>query len=78
MNQADDDLITIDEAAEMLGLSKVTLRRWTRDGRLPCIRVGPRGDRRFRPSELESYVVSQMRSGVELFYPPPKNKLKRV
>jgi excisionase family DNA binding protein len=78
MEYDEDDLITIEEAAELLGLSKVTLRRWTRDGRLPCIRIGSRGDRRFRPSDLEAYVISQMRSGFDFFYPPPENKVKSV
>jgi excisionase family DNA binding protein len=78
MDYDDDDLITIEQAAELLGLSKVTLRRWTRDGRLPCIRVGSRGDRRFRTADLESFIVSQMMSGYELFYPPQDNKIISV
>lgn len=70
MSFEEDDLIDIEEAAELLGLSKVTLRRWTRDGRLPCVRIGSRGDRRFKPSELEAFIASKMRSGYDLFYPP--------
>jgi excisionase family DNA binding protein len=35
-------LLTLDEAATYLAVSKTTLRRWTNDGRLACHRVGPR------------------------------------
>lgn len=44
----DDGLTTLDEAAAYLGVAKITLRRWTRNGQLACVRVGKRGDRRFR------------------------------
>lgn len=49
-------LMTLDEAAEYLSVSKVSLRRWTTQGLLKCVRIGTRGDRRFRKSDLEAYV----------------------
>ena len=36
------DLLTIAEAAKMLKVSTVTLRRWIKQGRLPAYHVGPR------------------------------------
>jgi excisionase family DNA binding protein len=45
-------LLTIDEAARYLGVSKTSLRRWTRLGTLACLRVGARRERRFRPEDL--------------------------
>ncbi len=41
-------LLSLDEAAHYLNVSKTSLRRWTNDGRLACVRVGHRGARRFR------------------------------
>jgi excisionase family DNA binding protein len=49
-------LLTLDEAATYLAVSKTTLRRWTNDGRLACHRVGPRNDRRFDPDVLDMFV----------------------
>ncbi|MFT4561172.1 MAG: excisionase family DNA binding protein, partial [Gammaproteobacteria bacterium] len=44
--------LTISQAAAFLNISKVTLRRWTNDGKLKCSRVGARQERRFLKSEL--------------------------
>ena len=49
-------LMTLDEAATYLGVSKVSLRRWTVNGQLRCVRVGSRRDRRFRRADLDSYI----------------------
>lgn len=53
---ADKGLMTLDEAAAYLGVAKITLRRWTRKGELPCVRIGKRGDRRFRREDLDAYI----------------------
>ncbi|HEV2527143.1 MAG TPA: helix-turn-helix domain-containing protein [Thermomicrobiales bacterium] len=47
-----DDLLTIDEAAEHLKVSAVTISRWRRQGRLPTLKVGPRAVR-IRRSDLD-------------------------
>ena len=39
---SDLDLLTLTEAAELLKVSVVTLRRWIKQGRLPAYHVGPR------------------------------------
>lgn len=49
-------LLTLEEAAEQLGVSKSTLRRWTRQGIIESIRINPRGDRRFTPEQLQNFV----------------------
>lgn len=49
---AGDGLLTIGEAAALLHVSMVSLRRWTDAGILPCVRVGARGERRFRREDL--------------------------
>jgi excisionase family DNA binding protein len=39
---SDLDLLTLTEAAALLKVSVVTLRRWIKQGRLPAYHVGPR------------------------------------
>ncbi len=46
-------LLSIDEAARYLNVSKDSLRRWTRLGTLACLRVGARRERRFRREDLD-------------------------
>ena len=64
-------LMSIKQAAEYLGVSKTSLRRWTNDGRLACVRVGSRQERRFRQEDLDRFVdyqdaVSPSRAGSTL------------
>src|SRR2546427_3142011 len=49
-------LLTIDEAAQYLNVSKTSLRRWTKLGTLPCVRVGARHERRFLQQDLERFL----------------------
>ena len=51
-----DRLLTAREAAERLGVEKITIVRWLRSGRLPGIKIGTRGDWRIRASELDAYI----------------------
>ena len=50
-------LLTLDEAASFLGVSKVSLRRWTNDGLLACHRIGPQGRRRFDLEQLKKFAA---------------------
>jgi excisionase family DNA binding protein len=45
-------LFNIKEAAELLNVSEITVRRWTNQGLLTCYRVGKRRARRFRSQDL--------------------------
>ena len=49
-------LLRIKEAAEMLGISTETLRRWDREGKLPAVRVSERGDRRYKLDDLKRFI----------------------
>src|SRR5688572_5030270 len=51
-----DDLLDIKEAAAFLHVSGTSLRRWTNEGLLPCLRVGRRRERRFRRSDLLAFM----------------------
>ncbi len=48
--------LTIDEASRYLNVSKASLRRWTKAGRLNCQRVGVRGERRFAAADLAAFL----------------------
>jgi excisionase family DNA binding protein len=52
-------LLTINEAAHFLSVSKTTLRRWTNQGMLKCYRIGKRGERRFTRSDLLEGIEGQ-------------------
>lgn len=45
----DDELLDVKQAAALLTVQPSTLRYWAREGRVPCIRLGPRATRRTRP-----------------------------
>lgn len=49
-------LLKIKEAAEMLGVNPETLRRWDNDEILKAVRVGSRGDRRYKVEEIEKKI----------------------
>jgi len=49
-------LLTIRQAAEILNVHVETLRRWDKAERLKAIRVNERGDRRYKPEDLENYL----------------------
>lgn len=49
-------LLRIKEAAEMLGVTPLTLRRWDDKGILKAIRIGTRKDRRYDLEELEKLI----------------------
>ena len=51
-----EPLLTIEEAARYLRVSKTSLRRWTTDGSLECVRIGVRAERRFRRAALDRFL----------------------
>jgi excisionase family DNA binding protein len=50
-----EDLLTVAEAAALLRVSQVTLRRWIKQGRLASCRVGPRAVR-IRRRDVEGAI----------------------
>jgi len=46
-------LLTIRQAAEILNVHVETLRRWDKSGKLKATRINERGDRRYRPEDIE-------------------------
>jgi excisionase family DNA binding protein len=50
------ELLDISEAAQFLNVSETSLRRWTNEGILPCLRIGRRRERRFRRADLLAFM----------------------
>lgn len=51
-------MLTVSEVAHLLGAHVNSVRRWADMGLLPSYRIGLRGDRRFSPDEISSFLVS--------------------
>ncbi len=50
-------LLSTKQAAELLGVTPLTLRRWDANGRLKAIRIGSRGDRRYDKATLLGLIT---------------------
>ena len=52
-----DSLLSVAQAAGLLGVHPNTVRAWTEAGRLQAYRINARGDRRFRRDDVERLLV---------------------
>lgn len=52
-----DKLLNVREAAALLNVSEMTIRRWTNTGALNCYRLGKKRERRFRWHDLQQYLA---------------------
>ena len=52
-----DGMLTINEVARLLNVHINTVRRWSNQGALKSYRIGSRGDRRFRQSDIENFLA---------------------
>lgn len=50
------ELLTLDEVADILGLSKTSMYRWAADGRLPVLTL-PNGHKRVSRDDLNRLIV---------------------
>ena len=55
---SNDQLLTIDETAKLLSVSKMTLYRWDQNGILKKVEIG--GKRRYRKSDIERLAGCKM------------------
>jgi len=53
-----DEIFTSRQAARFLNVHINTLRRLANSSILPCYRIGPRGDRRFKKRDIERFILS--------------------
>ena len=52
--------LTVDEAAEIVGITPFSVRRWIRNGDLPSMLIGSRKEGyRIRTSDLEAFVAKR-------------------
>ena len=56
----DRELLDTEEVADYLGVNPVTIWRWCREGRLPCLKIGRQW--RIRRSALENFLERSERS----------------
>ncbi|HEY7598800.1 MAG TPA: GAF domain-containing protein [Candidatus Limnocylindrales bacterium] len=49
--------LSVTAAARLLGVHANTVRAWTDQGRLPCLRINERGDRRYSIEELQRFLA---------------------
>ena len=56
-----NELLDIAGAAAFLNVSETSLRRWTNSGRLACLRVGLKRERRFRRADLIAFMEDEPR-----------------
>ena len=54
-------LLTVREVAKILRVSPLTVKRWTKRGRLPAIRINSRGDMRYRKETILYYLGIQQK-----------------
>src|SRR5258706_15133214 len=68
------ELLDIREAAEFLRVSETSLRRWTNAGRLPCLRIGGRGEGPFPRADFLA-VMGGAGAAAPPAPAPPRNPL---
>ncbi|HMR20010.1 MAG TPA: type I restriction-modification system subunit M N-terminal domain-containing protein, partial [Sphingobacterium sp.] len=59
------ELLSIGQVAEIFSIHPDTLRNWEKDGTLVPLRAGKRGDRKYRPQDIEA-IVDKMGSKLTL------------
>lgn len=52
-------MLTVKEVSRLLHVHSNTLRRWSDQGILKAYRIGPRGDRRFRPEDIAVLLLEE-------------------
>jgi excisionase family DNA binding protein len=54
-----EKLLNVRQAAALLNVSQMTVRRWTNDGMLPCFRIGKKQERRFSEKNLYAFIAGR-------------------
>src|SRR5215467_1186886 len=55
-----DATLSVTKAARLLGVHPNTIRAWSDAGRLRYYRINPRGDRRYRLSDLQRFLATHV------------------
>ncbi len=59
------ELLSIGQVAEIFSIHQATLRNWEKEGTLVPLRLGKRGDRKYRPQDIQA-IVDKMGSKLTL------------
>ena len=54
------EVFTLEEVSDMLRVHPNSIRRWSDTGLLPAVRIGERGDRRFRLRDVERFLEGHL------------------
>ena len=49
-------LLTLKQACEILNCHPNTLRKWDNEGKLKAVRLGDRGDRRYKKEDIINFI----------------------
>ncbi len=75
MNTLNTRLITIKKAAEILGITPLTLRNWDNSGKLPASRHPINGYRVYKVSDIENLLMQiETSKGTR----PTKNQVRKL
>jgi excisionase family DNA binding protein len=56
LKSEDHSLLTVTEVARLLHVHPNTLRRWSEEGSIVSYRINSRGDRRFKPGDVQDFL----------------------
>ena len=61
-NKQMNTMLTVREVSRLLHVHSNTLRRWSDQGIIKAYRIGPRGDRRFRPEDIAVLLLEESKN----------------
>jgi excisionase family DNA binding protein len=61
-NKQMSTMLTVREVSRLLHVHSNTLRRWSDQGIIKAYRIGPRGDRRFRPEDIAVLLLQESKN----------------
>ncbi len=70
--------LPITKAARLLGVHPNTLRAWADQGRVRCLRVNSRGDRRFLIEDLHAFMLAAENDGPALTATDPEAQIESI
>lgn len=73
-----ESLLNIKQAAKILNASEISLRRWSDAGKLPCLRIGVRRERRFRLTDLLAYLEHGQAKGETALFEHTASQIAHV
>lgn len=53
-------LLTLQEACDILNVHPNTLRKWDNEGKLKAVRFGSRGDRRYKKEDILAFIENKI------------------